>query len=177
MWLARDSQVVHQSGPTALQTTPHSCRCGQTSDRHGDGVGPQSRQGRDLSQRHARQERWHDDPQARGKGPYLSMASGRSASTAPTGSHGAPVPPAPRGPGRQVDLPGGEARGLIAVCAARRPLTWHSRGHGFDPHQLHQLQQQLSGALVETQARCVYAVSIPGRNAMKPCGTSWNRWP
>ncbi len=32
-------------------------------------------------------------------------------------------------------------------------VKWHSRGHGFDPHQLHQLQQQVSGAPPKTQAR------------------------
>jgi len=30
--------------------------------------------------------------------------------------------------------------------SARRPKQWHSRGHGFDARQLHQLQQPGSGA-------------------------------
>jgi hypothetical protein len=37
----------------------------------------------------------------------------------------------------------GTSRNTLKLSKERE---WHSRGHGFDPHQLHQLQQQLSGA-------------------------------
>ena len=29
------------------------------------------------------------------------------------------------------------SRGCVSACVAR-VLEWHSRGHGFDPHRLHQ---------------------------------------
>src|SRR5262249_42948671 len=37
---------------------------------------------------------------------------------------------------------------------------WHSRGHGFDPRQLHQTQQQVSEMSPAARGRCVYHVSI-----------------
>ena len=47
------------------------------------GLGRQSREGRDLSQRHARPERRQDDLQARRQATCRSTGSGRSASTTP----------------------------------------------------------------------------------------------
>ncbi len=49
---------------------------------------------------------------------------------------------------------------VLRPGAAGKPKKWHSRGHGFDPRQLHQIQQQLGETLVVGAAarclRCVY---------------------
>ena len=54
----------------------------------------------------------------------------------------APVDPRQRRLLRIASLPWG-------CSAAGSAREWHSRGHGFDPHQLHQLQQQLSGTMAD----------------------------
>ena len=58
----------------------------------------------------------------------------------------------------------GEAGGFgfpqWACGAAGSAREWHSRGHGFDPHQLHQLQQQLSETTNRRHGRFVYFLSI-----------------
>jgi short chain dehydrogenase len=53
---------------------------------------------------------------------------------------------------------------------APRASEWHSRGHGFDPHQLQQLQQELSGT-TDRRGRGVHFLSIFEGNAQKPLGT------
>jgi tetratricopeptide (TPR) repeat protein len=55
----------------------------------------------------------------------------------------------------QRDVPAGQS-------AAGSPREWHSRGHGFDPHQLHQLRQRLSETLVRRAGGFVYFLSISG---------------
>jgi len=48
----------------------------------------------------------------------------------------------------------------LPASTAGSPREWRSRGHGFDPHQLHQLQQQLSGAANRRAGRFVHFLSI-----------------
>ena len=51
---------------------------------------------------------------------------------------------------------------------------WHSRGHGFDPHQLHQLRQSLSDERRRPAhlraAFCVAFVSLPAERSRNPAG-------
>ena len=51
----------------------------------------------------------------------------------------------------------------------------HSRGHGFDPHQLHQLQQQLSGTVNRRDCRFILFLVYFRGNATKRSETAWNR--
>ena len=56
--------------------------------------------------------------------------------------------------------------------AAGSAREWHSRGHGFDPRQLHQTQQQLAGTPLAAEGsagqRRVSFLASPPKNLLEP---------